>query len=438
MIRMGTREWTVPLWLWAAVPLAFMLYVGLDIGLSSRPTLINLQGPDVRYLSFFKQLTIASVAGFLLIDLARRSRMPWYGVPLVLLASIAGMAFVANSIGNSLEATSRFAVGLAITAAGSRASADGLGIALWGGMAAAVFVLAASAALVITLASRPIAGLPLLTRDVFRDFWVNLAGAFLWIAVAIGGYLAIRFGFRLGHGYPASAVPRWLPFASACIAALVATALHLGLAYRRQRRESAAPGAVRLWLLLIVCIAAFMYKPDILGWNTFRAYHDYVRPALRAVHLLPTPALVVGGYKIDVPFHDTQILRNGELADGSSAWISVKLPPEYGLVSAKYPASRPSVMIFRRDITLQHTSQHWLSRRKALDDAQAKQPGEDAVVQADSPTWRSLVLRMAEFPGVDFQLGSFGAEHDWEAAAQALRRFVRERVKPVGPALRAP
>jgi hypothetical protein len=297
---------------------------------------------------------------------------------------------------------------------------------LWGGMVAAALLLAIAAALFVTLAGRLVAGLPLLTRDGRRDFWLNLAGAVLWMSAAIGGYLAIRSGYRLALGYPASAVPRWLPLASAGLAGLAATALHLYSMYRGQRRQPIATGKLRLWLVLGLCVASFMYRPDLLGSNVFLAYYDHVRPALRAVHLLPTPALVVGGYAIDVPFHDFRTIRASPLPDGSAAFISVPLPADYGLTSAKY---RPSIHVYRRDITSNQTSNFWLDRRKALDVVLARQPGEDAVVPFPGPGGRALALRVVQFPEVDFQIAGFDPDTDGDVVEQTLRRFVRERVR---------
>ena len=41
-----------------------------------------------------------------------------------------------------------------------------------------------------------------------------------------------------------------------------------------------------------------------------RTLYDYVRPALRTVHVLPTPPLSVAGYTVDVPFHDLKTKRD--------------------------------------------------------------------------------------------------------------------------------
>src|SRR5262245_36938534 len=85
MIRIGQRELEVPMWMWAAVPFAF---IALAVHESTKYGGIGTE-PDVYYLRIVTQCAVASVAGFLLMDLMRRARTPWYGLPFLLMASFA-------------------------------------------------------------------------------------------------------------------------------------------------------------------------------------------------------------------------------------------------------------------------------------------------------------------------------------------------------------
>jgi hypothetical protein len=72
MIRIGQRQADVPVWVWAAVPFAFIALAIPDAtrfgGLGSEP--------DAYYLFIITRCAVASIAGFLLMDLMRRARTP--------------------------------------------------------------------------------------------------------------------------------------------------------------------------------------------------------------------------------------------------------------------------------------------------------------------------------------------------------------------------
>jgi hypothetical protein len=233
MISAGRRDFPIPL--------GFVLYALIDINASVRSALIVLRDADARYLALLRQLAVAAVAGFLLIDIARRSRTPWYALPPLLLVSFVGIAFIVDWISSSLVSTIQALVGAAITAAAGRGGSGGLGLAMFGVVAVALLVLATGAALLVTLASRLVSGLPLWTRDSLRDFGTHLAGAMAWLTIAVGGYLSIRFGYRLQWGFSASSVPSWLPLTAALAGTVAATGLYLVFAYRSRRKQSAVP-----------------------------------------------------------------------------------------------------------------------------------------------------------------------------------------------------
>jgi len=421
MIRVGQRAFDIPLWLWVAVPFAFAIYGAYGA------TIYGALGshPDAYYLRIVKQGAAASLAGFLLIDLIRRSNTPWYGLPFLWLISFAASSLAVGWLTTSLTETTQTVVGLAISAAGSRGGAGALGLMLGVALFGVPLFAGLTLALIFTFASRLLIGLPLWTKDTRREFWANLGGAFVWLGIAFGGYIAIRSFYGLGIGNPASAVPGGLPLAAAGLGISIATAAHLWLANRFRRRQPDSRHGLRVWLLAAVCMAVLVYKPDVFGGRLGLIGYEHVRPMLRAVHLLPSPVLSIAEYRVEVPFHDFRTRHGAPMPDGKPSYLTVPLPAEYGLTT---PTARPTVFIYRRDITLQQTSTYWTERRKVLEELQAKQPDQDAVVRLPGPRG-NLALRTIENPEVDFMLADLDAATSSEVAEQTLRRFVRERLR---------
>src|SRR6185295_7382557 len=200
MIRIAQRQFDVPLWLWLAIPFAWTIYAiyGATV------FWIDRFNPDSFYLSIVRQCAIGALAGFLSVDLARRSIVPWYGLPFLVAAS-----YVASS----------FAISLAASVGSGGAAALLLLI-----MPIAVPVLCGVLlALALTIVSRLLIGAPVWAADMRREFWANLGAAMLWLAVALGGYIAIHFAL----GSSPSTVSGWLPLAAAVAGALAAVAVHL-------------------------------------------------------------------------------------------------------------------------------------------------------------------------------------------------------------------
>src|SRR5215813_12840934 len=118
MVRFGRREFAVPLWLWAALPLAGVLYgvfdrVALDLSfhLYRYPEEV-----DRSFLSLMTQLGSAYLTAFLLADVIYRARTPWYGLPLIYLASAAAAVLVISyGIAQSFYGVSGVVVGALIT-----------------------------------------------------------------------------------------------------------------------------------------------------------------------------------------------------------------------------------------------------------------------------------------------------------------------------------
>jgi hypothetical protein len=423
MIRVGQRELEVPVWMWAAVPFAF---VGLAVHESTKYGGIGTE-PDVYYLHIVTQCAVASVAGFLLMDLMRRARTPWYGLPFLLMASFAASTIAIGWLNGAVRELVAVVVGAAITAAAGRGGTGAAGLLLMGITVGTPLVAGALLTLLFTLANRFLAGLPLWSRDARRELRANLGAMVLWLFIAFGGYIAIRSSFGLAFGYSAAVAPRWLPVVAAFLAALLATAVHLALAARARRNELNEHHRLRIWLLAAVCGAVFVYSPSLFGLTSHRLMYDHIRPMLRSAHLLPSPEIVIANYRVNVPFHDYKTNKGAPMPDGKPSYLGVILPDEYGPSGDRFI---PRVTIYRRDITLQQTSTWWTDRRKLLENAKMAEPGKDAVVRFAGPRG-SIGLRSDDYPEVDIQLGDFDPAVSTETAEQAVRGFLRERLQRV-------
>ncbi len=378
MIRIGQRELDVPVWLWAAVPFAFVAYALYD---SNRFGLIGIE-PDVHYLHIVRLCAAGSIAGFLLMDLMRRSNTPWYGLPFLLMASFAAPAIAIGWLNDAMRQLTGLVVGVAIAVAAGRGGTGGAGLLLMAMAVGIPLIIGALLTLLFTLASRFLAGLPVWSRDTRRELWANLGAALLWLATAFGGYIAIRSWFGLALGYSSEAVPRWQPLAfvtvAAAVTALLATAAHLALAQRARRIEDPYRYGLRTWAVVALSAIALFVSPAVFGRTGVQLTYDYIRPALRAMHLLPSPVISIASYVLDVPFHDFKTRQGTPMLDGKPSYAYAPLPKEYGLTSGNF---HPSVFIYRRDITLRETSSFWTDRRKMLEEVQAKEPGKDAAIR---------------------------------------------------------
>ena len=178
MIRIGQRELEVPVWMWAAVPFAF---IALAIQEATRFGGIGTE-PDIYYLHIVTHCAVASVAGFLLMDLMRRARTPWYGLPLLLMASFAASTLAIGWLNGAMRELMAVVVGAAITAAAGRGGTGAAGLLLMGITFGTPLVAGALLTLMFTLVSRFLAGLPLWSREARRDLWANLGAMLLWLA----------------------------------------------------------------------------------------------------------------------------------------------------------------------------------------------------------------------------------------------------------------
>lgn len=425
MIRIGPRQFEVPMWLWVAVPLAWAIYAAYGSIIYLR--IANL--PDGYFLLTMKLGAGGALAGFIFSDLARRSILPWYDLIVLAVASFAALSLAIDWLVVAVGEVPRVVAGVAIRAAMS------IGVEFNGArllFAINTIVLIGCGlilALLLTLASRYLLGLPWWAADTRREFQANLVGAYVWLTIAFGGYLAIRFAYQLPLGHPASAVPRWLPVAGACLSAIAALTVQLWLAHRVRRQERNPRHSLKIGALAAACVVAWFYSPGIFGHAGLKLMNNQVRPALRALHILPTPDIAVAGYRVDVPYHEVGVFMGPAMPDGATSFVVVPLPDEYGLSSS---SRNPQVHIARRDITLREMTRFfWFDSRKELGEMQATRRGEIAVVRVPLGAIAALAFRSDEYPLVDVKLIGFDAAVPTEAAEQALRRFLRERLQRV-------
>lgn len=418
MIRIGQREYFIPPWLGTVVPLAFGLYATLQL-ISSPYWNGSFPGAS-DYFLYVKQISTAVIAGVLLVDLARRSIITWYALLLLFPLTFGVAAVAINSLQIWANKASILDLGLLFALAGSRPGSGTSGVfPLLAGINAIPFVAGAAIAFIVTLGCRILAGLSLLTRDTLRDLWANLAAATIWIALVFAGAFAISH-WSAGYSLRPSS---WMLLSGAVAVALAATLAHVALVGRIRRQADTERNSLRSWLTAFVCIAILFYSPFSYGIFGVRTLYDYARPALRAVHLLPTPPLGVAGYIVDVPFHDlrTNVIR--QMPDGSPSQVNVPFPREYG------PSGR--VQIRRRDAPPDRLATLYggVDESKELKAAQDKAPDRDAVLLMSTARYTKLAVRLINYPDVDIMLIDFDRSSSPEEAEQALRRFVRERVR---------
>jgi len=207
MIRIGQRQFEVPLWLWVAVPLVSAIYA-----VSGANVLLPRFGvPDETFFLIVRRCATAALTGFLIADLARRTRVPWYDLVILGLASFAASSLSIDLLTTVVRETPRAIAGLVISIAGSVEPGSVGAFLLTVVRIVVPLFCGLILALVLTIASRYLLGLPLRASESKREFWANLGGAYVWLAIGIVGYGAIRSAWMLGPG------PRWLPFTAASL-----------------------------------------------------------------------------------------------------------------------------------------------------------------------------------------------------------------------------
>jgi hypothetical protein len=281
MIRIGQRQFEIPVWLWVAVPLALVIYA-----LSGANVLLPRFGvPDETFSLIVQRCAKAALTGFLIADLARRARLPWYDLIVLGLASFAASSLSIDWLATMVRETPESVARYVISIAGSvEPGSVGAFLFLVVRIVVPLFC-GLILALLITIASRYLLGLPLRSGDTGPELRANLGGAYVWLAIVIVGYSAIRSVWTLGPG------PRWLPFAAASLGGLTALALQLRLAHRVPRDEFDHRQSLKVGVLAAACAFAWFFSPGIFGQTGFRLMNEQVRPALRTCTFCRLPIL---------------------------------------------------------------------------------------------------------------------------------------------------
>jgi len=263
MIKLGQREFAIPLCLWAALPFAFAAYAAAGLAWTLQSGASDLQDAAGNYLQVLIRLGVASLAGFLLADIARRSTMPWYALPLVIVVSLAMASLAGIWIAKSAEWTAIAVIGLALAGLASP-STNQPSVLPWVALAIVPAILGTALALAVTLCARVLSGLPWRFRETRQEFWANLGGTFAWLALGLAGYSLLRAWVPTQAEPPVTAA-WYVPLAAGGIVAALAITLHLYLAHRFRRRHPAPGGRAPVWLLAILCIAALALQPGLIG-----------------------------------------------------------------------------------------------------------------------------------------------------------------------------
>ena len=264
MIRIGQRQFEVPLWLWVAVPLAWVIYA-----ISGADVLLPRFGvPDETFFLTVRRCATAALAGFFIADLARRARLPWYDLTVLGLASFAVSSLSIEWLTTMLRETPESVAGHVISIAGSVEPGSAGALLLLIVRIVVPLFCGLILALLLTIASRYLLGLPLRAMDTRPEFRANLGGAYIWLAIVIVCYSAIRSVWTLGS------VPRWLPFSAASLGVLTALAVQLWLAHRVRREERNPRHSLKVGALAAACAFAWFFSPGIFGHAGFRLMND--------------------------------------------------------------------------------------------------------------------------------------------------------------------
>jgi hypothetical protein len=142
-------------------------------------------------------------------------------------------------------------------------------------------------ALIMTLARRLVAGMPIRTWDTFGELFVNVTVIILWIVLTIAAYGVLIFYLKLW----ANIADRTTPALVAGSAALAAASVHLYPMRRSRAHSASAPSRMNLWAVSGLCVLAIVFKPELFGSIGVSVSRDYVRPALRTIGISP-----IGGF----------------------------------------------------------------------------------------------------------------------------------------------
>lgn len=420
MITIGRREYIISPRVELVAPLACGLYSALRLAMSPY---FGMTASNFNFVGDVTHIASGIIAGFVFVDLARRSVVTWYALPVLAFLSwtVSTLAMDLFRYWSSLSTFTwlKFSIGAALVPRGS--SIGFLPMILVGGPIVFLLLVAVGIALVLTLGSRLVAGLPLWPRDTLRDCGANVAGALIWVILGLSAFFAVRPIVAI---FP-SGLANWISLAVALAVAIAAALAHLLIVRRTRPEPSPARSSMRSWLAVLICLGILLCSPFTYGVTGTRLLYDHVRPALRAVHVLPTPLLGVAGYTVDVPFHDLRTYVKREMPDGSPSQVTVPLPSRYGLVEPAFIR----VEIRRRDAPPGELVIHGaVDQSKKLKEVQDEAPDHDAVLVMSTAQHTKLAMRLIDYPDVDISLIGFDRSTTPEIAEQALRRFLQDSV----------
>ena len=420
MITIGRREYDVSPRIALVAPLACGVFSAL--GLAMSPS-FEVAASDFNVTADVTQIAGGIIAGFLFVDLVRRSVVTWYALPVLAilcwLVSTLAMDLFRYLSSFSTLAWLKIIIGAVLV---QYVPPHGfLLMLLFGGSIIFVFPVALGIALVLTLGSRIVAGLPLWRQDTLRDCGANLAGALIWVILGLFAFFAVYLVVAKSPPGLAS----WMSLALALAVAIAAGLAHLIIVRCVRRETRAARASMRSGLAALICLGIFLYSPFTYGETGARLLYDHVRPALRAMHVLPTPLLAVAGFTVDVPFHDMRTYVKREMPDGSPSQVTVPLPSRYGLVEPDFIR----VEIRRIDAPPGELVRVGaVDPSKKLKEAQDGVPDRDVVLVMSTAQYTKLALRLIDYPDVDISLIGFNRSTTPEVAEQALRRFLHDCV----------
>jgi len=420
MIIIGRREYVISPRVALVAPLACGLYSALRLAMSPY---FGMTASDFNVVGDVTQIAGGIIAGFLFVDLARRSVVTWYALPVlaILCWSVSTLAMDLFRYLSSFSTLAwlKFIIGAALIPHVS--SIAFLPVLLFGGPIIFLFPVALGIALVLTLGSRMVAGLPLLRLDTLRDCGANLAGALIWVILGLIAFFSVHLIVAMFPPDFANSIS----LAVALTLAIAAALAHLLIVHCVRPKAGAVRSSMRSWLAVLICLGILFCSPFTYGVAGARLLYDHVRPALRAAHVLPTPLLGVAGYTVDVPFHDMRTYVKREMPDGSPSQVTVPLPSRYGLVEPDFIR----VEIRRIDAPPGELVRFGaVDLSKKLKEAQDGAPDRDVVLVMSTAQYTKLALRLIDYPDVDISLIGFDRSTTPEIAEQALRRFLHDCV----------
>src|SRR5262245_59755684 len=259
--------------------------------------------------------------GFAACVILGRARVSLLSGGPLLLALVGLSAMLLDVLGWPIFRTSGASmVGGLITMAASPRGGDLMPFLLLTGIAP-MLIVAAIMATAIVVTTRVLATESLLSRATLVLWATYVLMTLIAFAAVFGAFLVLRSQYGVSTGY-ARGVSGFVPLAAALVAFLAIGAVHRAL-YRRAASptDEERDTRVRAWLCTAIVVGFAVWAPYLmLGLWGARAQQTVVRPALRAVGILPTPKLAIESVRVDLPYVETGVgLGHAQLFINASA-----------------------------------------------------------------------------------------------------------------------